>query len=119
MQMVRASFTGGGEQVPWRIEAPVDFGALGSGSLKSGTGGDFTFGHRSGTFGLNVGQVLNSDPNKIPYSVLNFPRTACISCDGAVYIKQARPADTVSWIEADGYIASSFFTDGDSIQSQR
>jgi hypothetical protein len=57
---------------------------------------------------FNVVQVLNSDPNKIPYSALNFPRTACIICDGTVYIKQARPADTVSWIEADEYAASSF-----------
>jgi len=92
---------------------------LGNGSLKSGKGGDFTFGHPSGKFGLHAVPILDHDPNKISYKTLNFPRTARIICDGTVYIKQTRPADNVSWVEADEYAASSFFMLGDTISVQR
>lgn len=87
--------------------------------LKSGKGGDFTLGHPSGTFSLHVVPMLNDDPNKISYKVLNFPRTARIICDGTIYIKEKHPPNHLSWIEADECTASSFFMHGDNIQIQR
>jgi hypothetical protein len=93
--------------------------ALGEGALKSGRGGDLTFGHPSGTFGLHVEPTLGDIPNKIGYSALAFRRTARIICDGTVYIKQTRPAGQSPWVEADDVTASSFFLYGDHIAIQR
>ena len=86
--------------------------------VKSGKGGDFTFGHPSGKFSLHTEPNLDKDPNKITYQALNFPRTARIICDGAVYIKESR-RKTVRWEEADDYTASSFFLLGDTVSVQR
>jgi len=91
---------------------------VGDGPLKSGKGGDFTFGHPSGKFSLHTEPNLDKDPNKITYQALNFPRTARIICDGAVYIKESR-RKKVRWEEADDYTASSFFLLGDTVSVQR
>jgi 2-methylaconitate cis-trans-isomerase PrpF len=90
--------------------------ALGKGSLKSGTGGDLTFGHPSGSFGpLHAEPILDSDPSKVSYQTLNFPRTARIICDGTVYVKEQHRSDHASWAEADDYTAASFFLQSDTI----
>lgn len=91
---------------------------VGDGPLKSGKGGDFTFGHPSGKFSLHTEPNLDKDPNKITYQALSFPRTARIICDGAVYIKESR-RKKVRWEEADDYTASSFFLLGDTVSVQR
>jgi hypothetical protein len=75
--------------------------------------------HPSGRFSLHVEPILDNDPNKITFKVLNFPGTAGIICDGAVYVKQTLPVENVSWIEADSYTASSFFMKGDSVNIER
>jgi hypothetical protein len=75
--------------------------------------------HPSGRFSLHVEPILDNDPNKITFEVLNCPRTAGIICDGTLYVKHALPAENVSWIEADSYTASSFFMKGDSVNIER
>lgn len=97
--------------VPNRVLAQTD--------LKSGKGGDFTLGHPSGTFGLNVEPVISDDPLAVTYSALTFPRTARIICDGTVYIKNNRPPAHDAWVEADDLQAASFFLSGDDISVQR
>jgi 2-methylaconitate cis-trans-isomerase PrpF len=91
---------------------------LADGPLKSGKGGDLTFGHPSGEFTLHTEPNLDKDPDKISYKTLNFPRTSRIICDGSVYIKENR-ANGVTWEEADEYTAASFFMLGDTISVQR
>jgi len=93
--------------------------ALGAGAFRSGSGGDLTFGHPSGTFSLQVEPILNNIPNKIGYKALAFRRTARIICDGTVYIKKHQPAAQSPWVEADDVTASSFFLYGDHITVQR
>jgi 2-methylaconitate isomerase len=92
---------------------------LSGGSLKSGTGGDFTFGHPSGTFGLHTEPALDADPSKCGFKRLDFPRTARIICDGTVYVKERHRSEQTSWVEADDYTASSFFLLGDQVSIQR
>ncbi len=92
---------------------------LGGGPLKSGAGGDFTFGHPSGTMTFHTEPVLDKDPNKVSYKTLNFPRTARIICDGTVYIKEERLSTQAPWKEADEVTAASFFLLGDTISVQR
>ena len=91
---------------------------LGGGPLKSGKGGDFTFGHPSGKFALHTEPILDKSPGKISFKTLNFPRTARIICDGTVYIKENRGKGW-TWEEADDYTASSFFMLGDTVSVQR
>lgn len=91
---------------------------LGGGPLKSGKGGDFTFGHPSGEMTFHTEPILDKDPDKIGYKTLTFPRTARIICDGTAYIKEHR-ANGVTWQEADDYTAASFFMLGDTISVQR
>ncbi len=91
---------------------------LGEGPLKSGTGGDFTFGHPSGTMTFHIEPIVDKDPNKIGYKTLNFPRTARIICDGTVYIKEAHRSAQAKWTEPDEVTAASFFLLGDNISVQ-
>jgi len=91
---------------------------LADGPLKSGKGGDFTFGHPSGDFTLHTEPVLDKDPNKIRYKTLSFPRTARIICDGTVYIKEGSRSPQLTWTEADEVTAASFFLLGDNISVQ-
>jgi 2-methylaconitate cis-trans-isomerase PrpF len=101
------------------IPGTVPNSVLGAGSLKSGTGGDFKFGHPSGTFGLHSQPNLDADPNKCSFKVLHVPRTARIICDGTVYIKEQHRSDQVTWSEADDYTAASFFMQGDHVSIQQ
>ncbi len=92
---------------------------LPEGALKSGQGGDLTFGHPSGAFSLRVAPILSNEPNKIGYQAIEFRRTARIICDGTIYIKKNQPASHSNWVEADDLTASSFFLYGDHITIQR
>jgi len=100
------------------ISGTIPNQVLGDGPLKSGKGGDLTFGHPSGEFSLHTEPILDKDPDKISYKTLNFPRTARIICDGTVYIKENRGKGW-TWEEADEYTASSFFLLGDTVSVQR
>jgi 2-methylaconitate isomerase len=101
------------------VPGTVPSRVLGDGSVKSGKGGQFTLGHPSGTFSLNVEPVLGSDPLAVQYQALTFPRTARIICDGTVYVKNQRPPEHSAWVEADELTAASFFLHGDNISVQR
>lgn len=92
---------------------------LGDGPLKSGKGGDFTFGHPSGKMTFRTEPILDKDPNKIRYKTVHFPRTARIICDGAVYIKEGHRSADTTWTEADEVTAASFFMLGDNVSVQR
>ena len=92
---------------------------LGDGPLKSGVGGDFTFGHPSGKVTFHTEPILDKDPNKIGYKTVNFPRTARIICDGTVYIKEGHRSAHATWMEADEVTAASFFLLGDNVSVQR
>jgi 2-methylaconitate cis-trans-isomerase PrpF len=93
--------------------------ALVDGPLRSGKGGDFTFGHPSGRMTFHAEPILDQDPNKTGYKTLNFPRTARIICDGTIYIKEGHRSDHAAWTEADDYTAASFFLLGDTVSVQR
>ncbi|MCB0917454.1 MAG: 3-methylitaconate isomerase [Actinobacteria bacterium] len=93
--------------------------SLAESPMKSGTGGDFTLGHPSGTFRVHVEPVIGNDPRAVTYSGLSFPRTARILCDGTVYIRNDRPPEHSAWLEADELTAASFFLKGDDISVQR
>ena len=92
---------------------------LRDGPLKSRTGGDFTFGHPSGTMTFHTEPILDKDPNRIGYKTLNFPRTARIICDGTVYIKESHRSAQAAWKEPDEITTASFFMLGDNISVQR
>lgn len=92
---------------------------LGSGDLKSGKGGDFTLGHPSGSFALQVRPEFGADPLDVTFTALTFPRTARIIADGTVYIKNERPPEQSAWVEADELTAASFFIRGDDITVQQ
>ena len=92
---------------------------LAEGSMKSGSGGDFTLGHPSGTFGLHVEPVIPDDPTAVTFTALTFPRTARILCDGTVYIKNEQPPEIKDWVEAYEITATSFFLDEDQVSVQR
>jgi hypothetical protein len=92
---------------------------LADSSLKSGMGGDLSFGHPGGKFTLHSEPNLDPDPNRIAYRTLSFPRTARIICDGTVYMKAAHRSARATWTEVDEVDAASFFLLGDSISVQR
>ncbi|MEZ5114958.1 MAG: PrpF domain-containing protein [Candidatus Nanopelagicales bacterium] len=92
---------------------------LSDGPMKSGSGGDFTLGHPSGTFTLHVEPVLGDDPTAVTYTALNFPRTARIICDGTVYIKNERPPEASAWTEVDALTAASLFLRADDVSVQK
>lgn len=101
------------------VPGTVPNNALGQGDLRSGKGGELTLGHPSGTFSVRVDPNPGGDPLAVTYERLSFPRTARIICDGTVYIKNQRPADHRSWVEADELTAASFYLTGDDITVQR
>jgi 2-methylaconitate isomerase len=100
------------------IPGTVPNRVLAAGDLKAGKGGNFTFGHPSGTFSLRAGPVPAASPNDITFTQLAFPRTARIICDGHVYIKNQRPLDHTLWKQADDITAASWYLKGDSVSIQ-
>lgn len=101
------------------VPGTIPNAVLREGSVKSGKGGDFTLGHPSGTFRLNVVPDPATSGLGVGYKALSFPRTARIICDGTVYIKNNRPPDHSSWVEADKITAASLFLKGEDITIQR
>ena len=101
------------------VPGTVPNAALREGAVKSGKGGDFTLGHPSGTFRLNVIPDPATSGLGVGYKTLSFPRTARIICDGTVYIKNNRPPDHSSWVETDELTAASLFLKGEDITIQR
>ncbi|MCK9151361.1 PrpF domain-containing protein [Methanobacterium alcaliphilum] len=86
-------------------------------SLKSGNGGELTFGHPSGTFSIKSKPVLNNELNEVHFKHLSFARTARIICDGTVYIKNNTPPE--NWKDASEFTTASFFLESESIHIQK
>lgn len=91
---------------------------LKEGDLKSGKGGNFTFGHPSGVFSVNSKPDLCESINDIKFKQLSFPRTARIICDGTVYIKNINP-HKYTWTEVDNISPESLFIYSDKLNIQK